>query len=446
MRNAFRVVRVAIAALAMLGPLALSGRAQGSSPRVIELRLQGVVDPFTADYIQGGIHAAQADAADAVLLTIDTPGGLDSSMRQIIQAILNSDVPVICYVSPEGARAASAGTFIMMGCPVAAMAPGTNIGAAHPVGVAGAIEQQKVTNDAAAYIRSLAQTHGRNATWAVDAVVNSVSISAADALSMHVIDLIAPNVDSLLRDVDGRTVPVAGGREATLRTAGAVVEQRGMGLGASILHTLLSPDFAFLFFYLGLGLIVIELLHPGLSIPGILGVVSLVAAFVTFGVLPVQLVGIALLLASALFFLLELKHPGLGLPTVGGVVTLVLGGLTLFNPSVPNARVSIWVIVPVAAFLALFFATVVPAALRARRLPPSGGSEGMVGREGVVEKDLDPEGVVLVSAEEWSARSTAGPLPRGARIRVVGVDRLTLSVEPMERQASAVPEPEGGAP
>jgi membrane-bound serine protease (ClpP class) len=172
--------------------------------------------------------------------------------------------------------------------------------------------------------------------------------------------------------------------------------------------------------------------------------VSLVVAFVTFGLLPVQLIGVALLLASALFFLLELKHPGLGLPTIGGVVCLVLGGLTLFNPSVPNARVSLWVIIPVAGFLVLFFATVVNAALRARRLPPSAGIERLIGQDGVVERDLSPEGVVLVASEEWSARSIAGVLPRGARVRVVAVDRLRLDVEPLEQQAPAVPEPEGG--
>ncbi|MFB3739369.1 MAG: nodulation protein NfeD [Candidatus Velamenicoccus archaeovorus] len=442
MGHALRVVRVLVAVVLALAPAA-TAHAE-TAPTVVELRLDGVVDPFTADYIEGGIEAARDHGVDAVLITIDTPGGLDSSMRQIVQAVAGSVVPVICYVSPEGARAASAGTFIMMGCPVAAMAPGTNIGAAHPVGVAGAIEQQKVTNDAAAYIRSLAQTHGRNADWAVDAVVNSVSISAADALDMGVIDLIAPDVPTLLEDVDGRSVPVAGGREVVLRTAGAAVEQQSLGLGAGILHTLLSPDFAFLFFYLGLGLIVIEFLHPGISVPGILGVLSLVFAFVTFGLLPVQLVGLALLLASALFFLVELKHPGIGVPTVGGVVCLILGGLTLFNPTVPNARVSIWVILPVAAFLVLFFATVVPAALRARRLPPAGGPEGMVGREGVVQTQLEPDGVVLVSSEEWSARSASGPLPKGARIRVVAVDRLTLTVEPIQREAPAVTEPEGG--
>jgi membrane-bound serine protease (ClpP class) len=438
---------VLIGAVAFAGALSIAaGASAQSSQPVIELRLDGVVDPFTANYIRGGIDQANGQGAAAVLLTIDTPGGLDSSMREIIQAILNSRVPVICYVSPEGARAASAGTFIMMGCPVAAMAPGTEIGAAHPVGVAGAIEQQKVTNDAAAYIQSLANRNDRNADWAKQAVVDSVSIPAEEALKINVIDLIAPTTQALLNDLDGQPVKVAGGETVTLHTAGAPIQTVEMGLGARILHSLLSPDFAFIFFYLGLALIVIELLHPGLSVPGILGFVCLAAAFVTFGLLPVQVIGVVLLLASGLFFLLELKHPGIGVPAIGGAVCLILGGLTLFNPSVPNAQVSRWVIVVVAGLLVAFFATVVSAAMRARRMPKAGGTERLIGKEGVVASDLDPEGVVLVTSEQWSARSVADPLPRGTRVRVVGVDRLRLDVEEIKEQAPAVPGPEGGNP
>lgn len=439
MRNLARATRVAVGALAIVGSIPLGARAQTDSPTVLELRLTGVVDPVMADYLQGGIAAAN-DAGDAaVLLTIDTPGGLDSSMRQIIQAILGSDVPVVCYVSPSGARAASAGTFIMMACPVAAMAPGTNIGAAHPVGVAGAIEQTKVTNDAAAYIASLAERNGRNPEWARSAVIDAVSVSAERALAIDVIDLIEPSTSALLQAIDGRTVTVANGATATLATAGAAIQTRSPGVGARILHALLSPDFAFIFFYLGIGLIVIEFLHPGISIPGILGVVCLIAAFVTFGMLPVQIVGVVLLLASALSFLLELKHPGLGAASVIGVVTLVLGGLTLFNPDVPNARVSLWTIVPVAAFLVLFFATVVNAALRARRLPPADDRERVLGHVGVVLRDLDPDGVVNVASEEWSAHSASGSIPKGTSVRVLEVDRLRLVVEPVREQAPAVP-------
>ncbi len=443
MSRFLRVLWLAAAAPTLVAALALPAHA-ATPPAVVKLRLDGVVDPFTANYVASGIAGANAQGAAAVLLTIDTPGGLDSSMRTIIQAILASRVPVICYVSPEGARAASAGTFIMTACPLASMAPGTNIGAAHPVGVAGAIEEQKVTNDAVAYIQSLAHLRGRNETWVRDAVVKSVSIPASEALRIHVIDLIAPSEPALLRQVDGRTVAVAGGRSVMLHTAGATIEARSLGIGAAILHALLSPDFAFIFFYLGIGLIIFWLLHPALVIPGLIGVVSLFAAFVTFGLLPVQIIGVTLLLASVLFFLLELKHPGLGAATVGGVVTLVLGGLLLFNPHVPNARVSPWVITPVAGFLVLFFATVVNAAVRSRHLPPVTGPERMIGAEGIVTKRLGPDGVVQVASESWTARSAAGQLPKGTRVRVVGVERLRLDVEPIHEPAPAAPGREEG--
>jgi membrane-bound serine protease (ClpP class) len=436
----------AIAALAAAVALGSSAAAFAAhtTPTVVRLTLTGVVDPFEAEYVRDGIAAAQADGAPAVLLTIDTPGGLDSSMREIVQAILNAQVPVVCYVSPAGSRAASAGTFILESCPVAAMAPGTEVGAAHPVGVAGAIEQQKVTNDAVAYIESLARLRGRNEEWVAEAVRDSVSVPAERALQLHVIDLVSPNETALLASVEGRTVSVGGGREVTLHVAGAPVATLEMGLGARILHALLTPDFAFLFFYLGLGLIVLELLHPGISVPGILGTLSLIAAFASFGALPVQLLGVALLVASAVFFLLELKHPGLGAFTVAGAATLVLGGLTLFNPSVPNARVSPWLIVTVTLVLVAFFATVVTAALSARRLPRTAPATGVLGATGTVIRDLDPEGIVRVGGEDWTAWSETGMVPAGAPVRVVAIDGLRLRVGEIEEAAPAtVPEPGG---
>jgi len=446
MRTVARVTRMAVGALAVVVSIPIAARAASApAPTVLELRLTGVVDPVMADYLSDGIASAEGSGDAAVLITIDTPGGLDSSMREIIQSVLASRVPVICYVSPEGARAASAGTFIMMGCPVNAMAPGTNIGAAHPVGVAGAIEQEKVTNDAVAYIQSLATRNGRNAEWAKDAVVNSVSIPAEEALAKNVVDLLAPTTAALLDDLDGRMVSVAGGGSVALSTAGATVVTSEPGIGARLLHALLSPDFAFIFFYLGIGLIIVELLHPGISVPGILGALFLVAAFVTFGLLPVQIVGVVLLVASALFFLLELKHPGLGVPTVGGVACLILGGLTLFNPAVPNARVSLWTILPVAAVLVLFFATVVNAVLRAKQLPAETEHGRVVGATGVVERDLDPEGVVLVSSEQWTARSASVPVPHGAIVRVVAIEGLRLVVEPVREPTPAAPGREGGS-
>jgi membrane-bound serine protease (ClpP class) len=431
--RAVRTVRslwLAGAVLAMLAAAAPAHAATGA-PVVVGMRLSGVVDPFEAGYIKSGIAAAQDEGAAAVLLTIDTPGGLDSSMRQITQAILNSPVPVICYVSPEGARAASAGTFIMYSCSVAAMAPATNIGAAHPVGVAGAIEQSKVTNDAVAYIESLARARHRNVSWAADAVRNSVSISADDALSMRVIDVISPDQTSLLTTLDGRTAPVNVGRTVVLHTAGATIQSRSLGLGFSILHGLFTPDLAFLFFYLGIGLIILELIHPGI-LAGVLGALFLVGSFVSFGELPFQLIGAVLLIASAVFFLLELKHPGVGVWTLAGTVTLVLGGLFLFNPHVPNARVSPWLIVIVAGGAVLFFGFALSALWRVRHLPPGMTTRNLIGMEGVVTTALAPVGVVQVASERWTAESTAGAMPAGARVRVVGTEGLRLRVAPID--------------
>jgi membrane-bound serine protease (ClpP class) len=417
------------ATLALLA--AVPAHAATGPPVVVGMRLSGVVDPFEAGYIKSGIAAAQDENAAAVLLTIDTPGGLDSSMRQITQAILNSPVPVICYVSPEGARAASAGTFIMYSCSVAAMAPATNIGAAHPVGVAGAIEQSKVTNDAVAYIQSLAAARHRNAAWAADAVRNSVSISADEALSIGVIDIVSPDETSLLNTLNGRTAPVANGQTVTLDTAGAAIQSRSLGLGFSILHGLFTPDLAFLFFYLGIGLIILELIHPGI-LAGVLGALFLVGSFVSFGELPFQLIGAVLLIASAVFFLLELKHPGIGVWTLAGTVTLVLGGLFLFNPHVPNARVSPWLIVVVAGGAVLFFGFALSALWRVRHLPPGMEARNLIGAEGVVTTALAPSGVVQVASERWTAESTAGAVPQGARVRVVGTEGLRLRVAPID--------------
>lgn len=413
--------------LTLAGSGALSA-APGDS--IIKLTLDGVVDPFSASYITQGIDRAVSDDASAVLITIDTPGGLETSMRKIVQSILSSDIPVICYVAPDGARAASAGTFVLMACPVAAMAPGTNVGAAHPVGVSGAIAAEKATNDAAAYLRSLAERKGRNAEWAESAVRDSEAISATEALEIEVIDLVAPSQQALLEQIDGEVVTVAGGSEVTLSTSGATVTTRELGTFAQLVHQLFSPNLAFLFFYLGLGLIVVEILAPGISVPGILGAISLFIALTAFGMLPVQLIGLVLLAASVGFFLVELHAPGVGVPTVGGVITLVGGGMLLFDPAVPGARVSLGVIFPLAITFGLLFYWVVKAALKTRHLPPSTSSQSALGALGVATTALTPSGVVQVAAETWSADSDL-PVAPGQKIRVVGVDGLRLKVEPV---------------
>ena len=422
----------AVRLLAVVGLLAtLAGPATAApDDLVVGLTLDGVVDPLAASYLTGQIEDATSSGASAVLLTLDTPGGLASSMREIIQSVLNSSVPVLCFVSPEGARAASAGTFILLSCDVAAMAPGTNVGAASPVGVSGVVERRKVINDAAAYIRSLAESKDRNADWAETAVRDAASVSAEEALDLGVIDLIADSPEELLERVDGRTIDKAGA-STPLETAGATVELRDMGWVTSILHSLLSPDLAFLFFFLGLGLFVVEFLNPGISVAAILGVLSLVASFAAFGMLPVQLIGLVLLVASVGFFLVELKNPGISVAAAGGLISLVAGGALLFDPAFPDVRVSPWVILPVAGAMALFFMLVAPAALRARRLPVTTGTARLVGAEGIATSALDPEGTAQVASESWSAESVSRPMEKGERIKVVAVDGLRLKVEPV---------------
>ena len=436
--RAFSISLIGAALLGIGGVLPATGQQGGA---VVHLRLDGVVDPFMAKHVQGGIEAATEQGAETVLITIDTPGGLDSSMRQITQAILNARLPVLCFVSPEGARAASAGAFILLSCHVAAMAPATNVGAAHPVGVSGVIESQKAENDAAEYMRGLAERRGRNADWAERAVRDSESASAREALELGVIDLITPNVPALLEATQGRTVQLASGRTVSLDVAGAHIEDRQLGLVARLLHALLDPNIAFILFYLGIIALYFELANPGLGAPAIVGVVLLVAAFVSFGVLPVQLAGLILLVTSAIFFVIELFIPGVGVPLAGGIVTLTLGGIFLFDTSVPGVQVSPMVIAPVALFTAAFFGLVIRAVVRAQRTPAS-KPDDLVGREAVVVRDLDPEGVVLIAAEEWSAVSDRGVVPKGSHVRIAAVEGLELRVEPME--PASLPEDKEG--
>jgi membrane-bound serine protease (ClpP class) len=409
-------------------------------PTILELRLEGVVDPFESSYLTSAIDGAAEEGMDAILLTMDTPGGLDSAMRDIVKSILASDVPVMCYVSPPGARAASAGTFILTACHVAAMAPGTEIGAAHPVGISGVIQQEKATNDAAAFIRSLAEQRDRNPEWVEDAVRDSVSASAEEALELNAIDYVVDDVGELFAEVDGEVVETATG-SVTIDTTGARIETRTLGAVANFLHSLLTPDLAFILFYIGLALIVVEFITPGLTVPGVIGALSLVASFTAFGMLAVQLVGIILLLASVIFFAIEVKFAGLSGAGIGGLITLVAGGMLLFDTSIPGGGVSPWTIVPVAIGAGVFFAFVIPAGLRAQKLPPQMLAERVIGMEGVAHTPLRPGGVAQIASEQWSVESVAGNVREGARIRVVGSDGLKLKVEPVgdrAKQASPV--------
>lgn len=434
-----RTARTLVGAVLLLAGIASTASAQPVEAQVIHLSLEGVVDPFVADYLRNGIEGA--NEAEAVLVTIDTPGGLDSSMREIIGSIQASGIPVICYVAPEGARAASAGAFILVACHVAAMAPATNVGASTPVGIGGVTLSKKIEEDAAATMRALAQQRGRNAELASSFVTESRSVTAQEALDGDVIDVIASSERELLTRIDGTKVEVADGATTTLETAEATIQDRSMSAGVGFLHQLFDPNLAFIFFWLGLALIVLELIVPGHVFSGTVGTILLLLSIVSFGLLPVRLIGIALLVASVVFFVVELKMPGLGIWSLAGIVSLVLGGLFLFDTA-GGVRVSPFAIAPVAAFMALFFGFVVAKALAMRYLPPAAGPEAVVGREGVVlSGGLNPGGVVRVAAEEWMARSENSYIPEASKIRVTRLDGLVLTVEPLEPEHA----PTGGA-
>ena len=451
MRNQIRrtrPARVVLAACLAIGgalTLALPADAQ-SSAEVPVLHLTGVVDPLIADYLEGAIgRAAEDPAAPAVLIEIDTPGGLISSMRQISQAILASPVPVIGYVAPQGARAASAGAFVLLSCPVAAMAPGTNVGAATPVGLDGAVGSDKAVNDAAASIRSLAETYGRNPDVAESFVRDATSITAETALDEGMIDLIAPSETQLLADLDGMQVTLADGTRTTLDTSGWVLQDEPMGGLMSFLHGLLDPNLAFVFFWLGLILIVIELLVPGHIFSGTVGTILLVLAVISFGLLPVRLIGVLLLVLAAVAFFVEASAPGLGIWGAIGVVCLVLGGWFLYDRA-GGVEVSPVVLIPVAGAVALFFGLALSKLVAIRHMPPPQGPEAIIGREGIaLGGGLHPEGIVRVASEEWQAIAPGARIPTGAKVRVTRIDGLVLTVEPVmdEHAPAATPDRKG---
>jgi len=402
---------------------------------ILSLRLNGVVDPFMASYVKRGVATA-ADRADvAVLITIDTPGGLDSSMREIISAILASKVPVICYTAPSGARAASAGTFIMEACPVNAMAPGTNIGAAHPVGVSGAIENEKVTNDAAAFIRSLADRWHRNADWAEQAVRDAVSLPNDQALSMHVVDWVAPSTSALLRDVGqgcgaGTVEKPATGLGFVPGVCGAGVQAFGMSVAEDLFHSLADPNVAFLLLNIGFLALIAWVFHPGFHVSLAVGIICTILGLAILETLPVRLTGLVLLAIAAILFVLDVKAQAHGVLTTGGIGLLVLGGLLLFNPSVPSAHVSLPLILAVAAGFTAFSLTVLRALVRAGMRPVQMGVEGLVHATGVALSDLAPDGTARVVNETWTAHATRGSIAAGTRVRVVAVRGVKPLVEP----------------
>jgi membrane-bound serine protease (ClpP class) len=426
--RAFCVVLAAFAAL-LLAPLALA-----ASPRVLAIEFENDVNPVTADYVTGQLERANEERFDAVVILLDTPGGLADSMRQIYREELASKVPVLVYVAPDGARAASAGVWIGQAADVLAMAPQTNLGSSTPVAAGGgeipSDLKRKVVNDAAASLRALAEEHGRNGDWAERAVRQGANLTARAALRMDVIDEIAPTLPALLERVHGeRTQP----KGIVLRTAGARIERVEMGLWKRILDTLIDPNIITLMLSLGALGIVVELWNPGLIFPGTVGAISLVMGLYGLQVLPVSFAGILLMLLAAGFFVADLFVTSHGALTLAGAVSFVFGALLLFDPAGPAYQVSLPVALAIAGTIALFMVFALAKVVQVRRRPVEVGLMSMVGSTGVVRRD----GYVLAHGELWRARSASGELVPGQPVAIEGVDGLVLEVRPLSKAEPA---------
>ncbi len=432
------MIRIRRALLVLIGLLLVASiavRAQAASPNIDVVTVKGTINPVLVDYIARGIDQAEADGAQALIIQLDTPGGLDTAMRDIIQKMVNSKVPVVVYVAPSGARAASAGVFITIAAHVAAMAPNTAIGAAHPVSIGSEGEtqmsdamQEKVLNDAAAYIRSRAQSHGRNMEWAEKAVRESVSATEQEALQLKVIDMVAPDLPSLITQLDGRQVTMLDGRVLTLQTRGNVVNRIGMQWIENFLYTIADPNIAYLLLSLGSLGIMVEIFSPGLIFPGVVGAISLLLAFYALGVLSVNYAGVLLILLAFGLFVAEAFTVGFGLLFAGGITSLIIGSLILFKGAPTVFRVDPWLIAVIVIIFAGLFAFVIDRVIIAHRRQAGTGKEELVGRTAVVRVPLDPEGTVALEGELWSATSDAGPVERGEEVTITKVEGLKLRV------------------
>jgi membrane-bound serine protease (ClpP class) len=415
--------------------LALAGGAAGAgTPRVLAVEFSNDINPVTEDYLTGAIQQGVDGGYNAVVIEMDTPGGLDTSMRDIIKKMLAAPVPVVVYVYPPGSRAASAGVFITMAADVAAMSPATNIGSSTPIQAGGqnipSDLRRKVINDSVAYIRGLASEHGRNADWAEQAVRVASNLTAQEALEKNVVDYIAPDLPTLLNDIDGLKVEPKG---IVLHTAGADVTTIHMSLWKKILDTLIDPNIIVLLLSLGALGITVELFNPGLIFPGTFGAIALITAFFGLQVLPVSAAGILLILLALAFFAAEPFVMSHGALALAGAACFVIGSLMLFDPAGPGYQVSIWVALAIAGTLALVMAFVVAKIVQARRRKPVTGQAEVIGQIAIARKALDPTGLVFVRGELWQAETTGDPIPAGASVLVEAIDEgLVLQVRRVE--------------
>ncbi|HVB03045.1 MAG TPA: nodulation protein NfeD [Chitinophagaceae bacterium] len=400
---------------------------------VYSLKLDGEINPVTQGYIHRGIKSAESNKAVCLIIHLNTPGGLLESTRSIVSDILESRVPVIVYVSPGGAHAGSAGVFITIAANIAAMAPGTNIGAAHPVELHGgydSIMNEKVTNDAMAFIRSIAEKRNRDFQWAEQAVHNSVSITDSEALQLHVIDLIAKDTRDLLRQIDGKTVQLNSG-PLTLDTRNARIVAIDMKPSEKFLYALSDPNIAYVLLLIGIFGVLFEFFNPGAIFPGVIGGICLIMAFYSMNTLPVNYAGLALIIFAIILFVLEIKIASHGILAIGGIIALFLGSMMLIrtDSSLDVIRISLSVIITSVIVTGLFFIFVIGMGLKAQLLKPVTGIEGMIGETGNARETMDPDGTVQVHGEIWNAQSVTGRIEKDAKIKVTAIKNLKLFVE-----------------
>ena len=437
-------LRIILLFVVLLLAVLLASGVQAQTPAVYVITIKGTINPVLVDYVERGIEEAEDNGARALIIQMDTPGGLDTAMRDIVKLIVNAHVPVVVYVAPSGSRAASAGVFITMAAHVAAMSPNTAIGAAHPVSISEEGEEamsetmeDKVVNDAAAYIRSIAEAHGRNMEWAEKAVRESVSATEREALELNVIDLVATDLQDLIAQLDGRQVTLINGQTVTLKTDDVAIVDVPMKAIESFLYTIADPNIAYLLLSIATLGIMAEIFNPGLIFPGIVGGISLLLAFYSLGVLPVNYAGILLIVLAIGLFIGEVLSTTFGIFTIGGVVSLVAGSLILFKDASPEFQINPWLIAVVCILITGALTFIIQRAVSAHRKQAYTGREELIGKTATVKVALNPEGMVLYKGERWTAISESGEVKVGEEVVINRVDGLVLYVVKKQALPSA---------